>query len=100
MNKSFLIVLMLTTASSALAQEKAEIDEENPMNSINLDLAGEFSIFSIDYERLFFISPDFFLSGEFGFGYNQKFRICLWGPCTSKPDNYITIPHHITANIG
>ena len=100
MNRIFFIVLLLSTASFILAQGKGDVDEESPLNNINLNLAGEFSIFSIDYERLVFLSPKVFLSGEIGLGYNQEFRICIFGPCTSSPENYLTIPHHITANIG
>jgi len=101
MKKIFFIFLLLPSTSLLIAQDKKEVDDEIPLNSINLNLVGEFSIFSFDYERLFFISPAFFLSGEIGLGYNIEDQLCVWGPCSSsKPENYLTIPHHITANLG
>ena len=35
-----------------------------------------------------------------GFGYNEEFQICFSGPCSSPPEKYATIPHHITGNLG
>ena len=78
----------------------AQIDKVRPTNDINLNLLGDASFFSDNYERLFLINPDrFFITGDLGFGYTEEFHLCIFGPCSS-PVSDITIPHRITGNLG
>jgi hypothetical protein len=61
---------------------------------------GDASLFSINYERQFLVSSTIILSSKFGLGYNEEFKLCIIGPCSSSPEKYLTIPHHITGNFG
>ena len=100
--KKIVLLLVLTISSISLsAQGKAGIPDTTdtrPQNNIFLNLLGDASIISINYERLLFISPDFFLAGKLGVGYNEEFNICLSGECPSE--SFTTITHHITGNLG
>ncbi len=69
--------------------------EKRPVNSISLNLLGDASLMSLHYERLILITQDFILSIKFGLGYNQEFQI--FG---SSPENFLTVPHHVTGNWG
>jgi len=60
---------------------------------------GVSTIGSVGCERLFLLQNKSFITAQIGFGVTQEFKICIWGPC-DKPDVYLTIPHHITANFG
>jgi hypothetical protein len=86
---------------SLFAQNKEDSIKVRPLNGINLNVLGDASIFGVNYERYFPISSRFILSGKVGLGYNQEVQFCLFGSCASgRPEQYLTIPHHITANIG
>jgi hypothetical protein len=71
-----------------------------PSNSIYLSLPGDVSLIAFNYEKQVFISPTFIITGKVGLGTNQEFQLCLFGPCSSPPEKYLTFPHHITGNIG
>ena len=74
--------------------------EDRPLNNISLNLLGDASILSINYEKQYLVRKVFILTTKFGLGYNQEFRLCVFGPCSSPAENYVTIPHHFTANFG
>jgi hypothetical protein len=80
--------------------EKIQSVEDRPLNSISLNLLGDASKLSINYEKQFLVGESFILTTKFGLGYNHEFRICLFGPCSSPLKYYLTIPHHFTANLG
>lgn len=82
-----------------LAQDKPDPIGDIPESNINLNLLGDASLISINYERLFFVNSTSFLTGKIGVGYNEEFQLCIWGPC-SPSEKYLTIPHHITGNLG
>ncbi len=94
-----LTAILLIAKTSLFAQTQEEIIAPRPLNSINLNLLGNASLISIDYERQFIIRPTLILSGKLGIGYNEEFMLCIYGECPS-PDTYLTIPHHVTGNIG
>jgi len=73
---------------------------DRPLNNISLNLLGDASILSINFEKQYLVRKSFILTTKFGLGYNQEFRLCIFGPCSSPAENYITIPHHFTANLG
>lgn len=68
-------------------------------NSLQLNLAGDASLLSFHYDRLFEVSEGFMLSTKFGVGINQEFRICFGG-CSGATELYTTFPHHLTAILG
>lgn len=69
-----------------------------PLQSVNISLAGDASLISVNYEKLFSISERFIIATKIGLGYNEEFNICF-GSCPSD-EGFITIPHHVTANLG
>ena len=93
-------VLFVMSVSYLFAQNISDTISVRPMNNINLNILGDASIVSLNYERLFFITPGIFISGDLGIGFNQEFTQNLDGSGASTPDTYLTIPHHITGNIG
>jgi hypothetical protein len=98
--RTFILIFILLSARVVLfAQETIISYDSRPLNSIYINLLGDASIISINYDKQFLISSNFILSGKLGLGYNEEFQICLEGSCPS-PDKYLTIPHHITGNIG
>lgn len=94
MRRKILITAFIFAGLTLFAQ-----NNDRPLNSIQINLLGDASIISINYDKQFLISSTFILSGKLGLGYNEEFKICVWGPC-SPSEKYMTIPHHITGNIG
>ena len=92
-----LSILFLLFHLLVLAQfQNNSIDDKNrPLNSLQLNLFGDASISSLNYERQFEISPSLIISSKIGFGYSLY-------PSKSLPPIEIltTIPHHITGNYG
>ncbi len=99
MKRIILLTIALSNWIMLLAQSQEKIRDVRPLNSLSLNLFGEASIFSFNYEKEFIVSRNCILSSKIGLGFNQEFKLCLFGPC-SPAHNYITIPHHITANFG
>lgn len=99
MRKIFLLTILLIMRTIVSAQNHEERIDARPLNSININLIGDASLISINYERQYFISPTFILTGKLGFGYNEEFQLCFFGEC-GPAEKYLTIPHHITANLG
>ena len=105
MKTRFLFVVYFFSKAILLAQNSEEIIEVRPENSVYLNIAGDASFFSLNYEREFSLGPSFILTGKLGAGYNQEINLsfCWWEPCYDYGDDvqqYLTIPHHITGNIG
>lgn len=71
-----------------------------PKNGIHINLLGDISLVSVNYERLFFIGSSSFLSGKLGIGFNEEVHFCLFSACPPTPHEYITYPFHITGNFG
>lgn len=101
MKKTVLAILFVVLSTILIAQNKVTSDDIRPENNISLNLLGDASIISLNYERLFLINSTFFLTGKLGLGYNEEFELSLWGTSDSEPvEKYLTIPHHITGNYG
>ena len=94
--KKVLIITLLFLGSNSFAQNLDKKNDIRPLHSIGINLFGDASAISGYYEKLFLIKGNFILSSKLGFGYNEKF--CVLGAC--KKETFLTIPHHITANIG
>lgn len=99
MKKIILITILLISTTILFAQNHEKIIDIRPLNGINISLSGDASIFSINYERQFLVRPTFILSSKLGLGYNKELRFCIFSSCTPER-TYLTIPHHITGNIG
>ena len=94
-----LVVLLTTISLMSFSQKQEEIIDTRPLNNININLLGDASRVSINYERQFLVSTTFNLTSKLGLGYNQEYQLCLGGGC-GPPDKYFTLPHHITGNLG
>jgi hypothetical protein len=94
------LIIIVICSACLLGQNYSGLFSSRPRNNIYLNLLGDASIISINYERLFVSTPSTFLSGKLGIGYNEEFQLCIFGPCSSPPDKYLTIPHHFTCNYG
>lgn len=99
MKKIILITFLLIAKVILFAQNHKELTDTRPLNSVNVNLLGDASMISVNYERQFLVSPAFILTSKIGLGYNEEFQICVFGPCP-PPDTYFIIPHHITGNLG
>lgn len=92
---------MYLNASLIIAQNEPDNSIRRPTNNIYLNLLGDASIFSINYEKLFLIDKGFALSSKIGLGYNQADPVCIsfGSPCPAPP-KFLTIPLHISGNLG
>lgn len=99
MKKITITLIYIVFGGVVFAQRNTDTIPERPINGISLSLLGDASIISFHYERLFLIRNNFFITGKLGLGYIEEFQLCLFGSC-STPEKYLTIPHHITGNIG
>jgi len=99
--KKTLLTVVLLAFSWQLLLSQSTMDSSNmrPMNNVNLSFIGDVSVISINYERLFLVKSNSFITGKLGVGFNQEFQICFSSNC-GPPENFTTIPHHITANVG
>ena len=100
---SILFCLSLDVKTQEISMPKTEKNqsiENRPLNNISLNLLGDASIISINYEKQYLVGKSYILSTKFGLGYNQEFCISFGNGSCSPVEDYLTIPHHFTANIG
>jgi hypothetical protein len=105
MKRIIIILILLASETIVNAQNTEESTFTRPKNNIYLNALGvDVSIFSINYERLFLVRSKFFITGELGIGYNKvvEFEVGQWSdaPVINFHGDYLTIPHHITINVG
>jgi hypothetical protein len=93
---AFPFILVLTLSG----QDMEPGSSSRPKNIYYVNLLGDASLISLNYERSFGNSKIFFLSPGIGLGYNQELDLNLFGSGSSNPRSFITVPHHITGNIG
>ena len=99
--KKFIFIIFLTVyGTMGCAQDPDTSIFWRPVNNVHVNLfGGDGSVLSINYEHLYVVEDHFLLTGKMGMGYNQEFQICIFGSCP-PPEQYFTIPHHITGNLG
>ena len=100
MRKLFLLFILLQVRAIMFAQEPIDSVGSRPLNSINLNILGDASNWSVNYDRLFRVDSLVYLSAKFGLGYNKEFQLCIFGPCDFNDEEYFTIPLHLTGIIG
>lgn len=98
-SRYYLLAIQLLVSVTAFGQSNDALVDTRPLNSVSINLFGDASLISLNYERQFVISPSFILTGKFGLGYNEAFRLCF-GPCVGPDEKFFTVPHHITGNFG
>lgn len=91
-----LTLLFAIYSTFLFAQNKRDTINIRPLNNYNLNILGEASLISFNYERLILINSGFFFSGQLGIGYNETFL--LFGG--RSPEKSAVISHHITGNLG
>lgn len=69
------------------------------INSVNLDLLGQASLLSANFENMIGLTTNVIFSWKLGLGYNEEFDICFSGDC-GPPKSYVTLPHSISFNFG
>lgn len=80
-------------------QNPEKMVDSRPLNSVYLNFFGDASFISLNYERQFLVSKTFIISSKVGLGYNEEFQFLCFPLCLSN-EKYLTVPHHITANLG
>ena len=100
MNKILLISIILISGYKLNAQQEKN-SALTLKNNVTLSFLGNGSFMSLDYERLFFLAPNKFISNSFGIGGGSEIEFCLNGssPCSSTK-GLLTVPHSLTANWG
>jgi hypothetical protein len=86
-----LLLIMILTVDSLTAGNNPFL---RPTNNINLNLFGDASIFSVNYEKLFINNRQFFLAWKIGAGYSESLGL---------PDDntsLLSTPVHLTGNYG
>ena len=97
MKKIILSTSLLLCAAITFAQEPNETSR--PLNNVYVNLFGDASLISINYERLYFVSGKVFLAGKLGLGTNDESDLTS-SVDSDEYEGLTTIPHHITANFG
>lgn len=98
MKKKFLTLILIVSATIICAQDSNKYIDIRPVNNIYINVFGDASLISLNYEKLFIIHPNIILTGKIGLGFNLGDLFCSNGSCSLH--NYITIPHHLTINFG
>lgn len=100
MKKLIFTALLIFSVAYLVAQENISYADKRPLNNAAINICGDASVLSLHYERLLRLNSHLFLSGKLGVGFDEPTLRYLFGYMTS-PDNYlVTIPHHLTGNLG
>ena len=97
MKKIVWVLLVLLSVSETYAQNEVIVPENRSDYILSANLAGDLSILSFGFEKLFFLKPAFTLSAKVALGFNQEFNIFT---TEEPPTNYFILPHHVTCNFG
>lgn len=97
--RPLLVLFFLSLVSYKLsAQTPVDTTHRPLLNNLSVNFFGDASLISLNYERYFIVGPTFLINSKIGLGFNEEFQICFGGPCLTE--KYLTIPHHITFNVG
>lgn len=96
----FLLLILISIVDVLYSQDPIDSTMFRQKNEIYVSLLGEASIYSINYEKIFINDENVFTGAKIGIGYNESIELCLFGPCNSKQEYFITVPHGISINYG
>lgn len=99
-NRIILVFLLLISAAAASGQESGRSVSGRPVNSINLNLLGRGSNFAVSYERIISVKSYLFITADLGAGYGKEVQLVIDSTYANVKPRYLTLPHHITINIG
>ena len=95
MKKYALVFISLLPMALIYAQEEAVPDTNRSDFTLSLNVVGDLSLFSLGFDKLFFVKPVLVISGMVGLGFNSEFDL------SDNPSNtYFVLPHHLTVNYG
>ena len=72
MKRTFWVFLSLMTLVVTYAQEANPVSDTRPDFNISGNFGGDASLFSLSFEKLFFLKSGPVLATKVGFGFNQK----------------------------
>ncbi|MCK4879154.1 MAG: hypothetical protein KAS82_00795 [Bacteroidales bacterium] len=93
MKRALLLFFLVLFVAGTYAQDEDVVPDRRPDFIIGLNIMGDVSSLSLGFEKLFFQKPGLFLAVRVGIGYTESL---LFG----QFDGFITLPHHITVNLG
>jgi hypothetical protein len=73
-----------------------QIEIKQVLNNHYLNFFGDASTASYNYERLVRINPHFLLTGKIGIGWRREDESYI----LPAANHYLTMPYHVTANLG
>lgn len=102
-NRRVLLLGLFMQSLVVFSQDYSDTNnlEYRPLNNIFLNISGDASIVSLNYERLFPTGREhFFFAAGLGVGVNTFVTIHANNGTTYTLDNFPVVPHHITGNLG
>jgi hypothetical protein len=96
MKRIFWVFIASMTLVVTNAQEADPDPDLRPTFNISGNFGGDASLFSLGFEKLFFLNPGLALAGKIAFGYNQEFQIFS----SKDPSDSFILPHSFTVNLG
>jgi hypothetical protein len=100
MKNMALILIFLALSPVLFAQDSAVPTTKRPLNNIGINLLGNVSVVSANYERLFLVKPRFFFAGRAGVGFNKETFFIFDSPNHPPARHFTTFPFQLTANFG
>lgn len=95
MNKNILTILLILYAAILTSQDSGDSYLTRPLNGVYLNLLGDASVISINYEKLFPMNKNIFITSKLGFGYSSE--LIAWNP---PAKSFVTLPFHLSSIIG
>lgn len=91
-------ILFLLISITLNAQEPDDIKKIRPRNNISLNVLGDVTLLSGNYERILPLTPNILMAAKIGIGYNLDIE-AVWADYSRK-DNYFAVPMHLSTNFG
>ena len=98
MKKLAIILVLISLKLILFSQNEPSKKFIRTKNNFHVSLFSEGSYFSGNYERMFLVSPNLFVTSRIGLGYAENFTQRIFG--THKVDKYLANIYHLTLNIG
>lgn len=94
MKSLIIIIAFIITAFNIKAQEAEQGIKRGISNNLYINILGNASDLSLNYEKLYLQGNDNFLTTKIGIGFVKEFQLF-----SNNTETYITFPHHMTYNI-
>ena len=96
MKKYFLTIVFVTSVKLLTSQDNDNSYLTRPLDGLYFNLLGDASIISINFEKLFPINKNLFITSKLGLGYSAE--LLNFQPRPAK--SFVTIPFHLTTIVG